>query len=66
MPTSREDPFDDPLQPEQFDFIVRQLLPTLRERRPDLSDVELLREAARLAEERLRSDGRLHWGPPRL
>ena len=52
-------PLDDPLRTEEFDALVRELLPEVRARTPQLSAIEALREAARLAEARLRSDGRL-------
>ena len=55
-------PLDDPLRTEEFDALVRELLPEVRARVPQLSDIEVLREAARLAEARLRSDGRLDRG----
>lgn len=52
-------PPDDPLRTEEFDALVRELLPELRARSPRLSAVDALRQAARLAEARLRADGRL-------
>jgi len=55
-------PLDDPLRTEEFDALVRELLPKVHARAPQLSAVEALREAARLAEARLRSDGRLDRG----
>lgn len=55
-------PLDDPLRTEEFDALVRELLPDVRARAPQLSAVEALREAARLAEGQLRSDGRLDRG----
>ena len=41
---------------------MRELLPEVRTRAPQLSVIDALREAARLAEARLRSDGRLDRG----
>ena len=55
-------PLDDPLRTEEFDALVRELLPDVRARAPQLSAIDTLREAARLAEARLRSDGRLDRG----
>ena len=55
-------PLDDPLRTEEFDALVRELLPEVRTRAPQLSVIDALREAARLAEARLRSDGRLDRG----
>lgn len=52
-------PLDDPLRTEEFDALVCELLPEVRTRAPQLSVIDALREAARLAEARLRSDGRL-------
>ncbi len=55
-------PLEDPLRTEEFDALVRELLPEVRARAPELSAIEALREAARLAEGRLRCDGRLDRG----
>ena len=55
-------PLDDPLRTEEFDALVRELLPEVRTRAPQLSVIDALREAARLADARLRSDGRLDRG----
>jgi len=55
-------PLDDPLRTEEFDVLVRELLPEVRARSPQLSVIEALRESARLAEARLRSEGRLDRG----
>ena len=52
-------PLDDPLRTEEFDALVRELLPEVRARSPWLSVLEALREAAKLAEARLRTGGRL-------
>ena len=51
----------DPLHADEFDTLVRALIPTLRALLPDLSDVETLRAAARMAEYRL-SDERTLMG----
>jgi hypothetical protein len=50
----------------EFDALVRALLPAVRARSPELSAIEALREASRLAEARLRETGWITWGPPRL
>ena len=55
-------PLDDPLRTEEFDALVRELLPEVRARSPQLSVIEALRESARLAEARLRCEGRLDRG----
>lgn len=62
------DKFSDPLaQPraEQFDTLVRELLPKIRLLSPHLSDIEALRGAARMAEYRLDDEATLVWGPLR-
>jgi hypothetical protein len=66
MPRDPENPLEDPLRTEEFDALVRVLLPTVQARSPELSALEALREAARLAESRLRELGWLTWGRPRL
>jgi len=43
----------DSLYADEFDALVRDLLPKLRALLPSLSDVEVLRAAARMAEYRL-------------
>lgn len=62
MAIDLDPPLDDPLRTEEFDALVRELLPEVRTRAPQLSVIDALREAARLAEARLRSDGRLDRG----
>lgn len=59
-------PLEDPLRTEEYDALVRVLLPTVQARSPQLSAIEALREAARLAEARLRETGWISWGRPRL
>ena len=59
-------PFEAPLRTEEFDVLVRALLPTVLARSPRMSPLEALREAARLAEGRLRETAWLSWGRPRL
>jgi hypothetical protein len=66
MATDREVPQDDSLRAEEFDALVRALLPTVRAHFPELSEVEALREASRLAEGHMRDTGWITWGPPRL
>jgi hypothetical protein len=52
---------------EQFDALVRELIPKIRELQPHLSNIEVLRAAARMAEDRLYEDEGLVWGArPRL
>jgi hypothetical protein len=56
---------DDPLaQPrlEEFDALVRALLPAIRQISPHLSDVDALRAATRMAEYRIRDEAALFWG----
>lgn len=56
---------DNPLaQPraEQFDALVRELLPKVRLLSPHLSEVEALRAAARMAEYRLSDEDSVIWG----
>ena len=43
----------DSLYADEFDALVRELVPKVRELLPALSDVEVLRAAARMAEYRL-------------
>ena len=45
---------------------MRVLLPTVQARSPQLSAIEALREAARLAEAQLRETAWISWGRPRL
>jgi hypothetical protein len=57
---------DDPLRTEEFDALVRVLLPVVQGRSPELSPMEALREAARIAESHMRATEWITWGPPRL
>jgi hypothetical protein len=57
---------DDALRAEQFDALVRELLPLVRELWPHLDAVAALRATAELVEARMKEGGRLTWGPPRL
>lgn len=66
MPRDADYPLEDPLRTEEFDGLVQALLPTVLARSPDLSAVEALREAARMAEAKLRETGWFSWGRPRL
>jgi hypothetical protein len=66
MPREPENPLEDPLRTEEFDALVRVLLPTVQASSPQLSAIEALREAARLAELQMRETGWLTWGRPRL
>ena len=66
MPIEPEPPPDDPLRAEEFDSLVRVMLGIVRRQRPELSAMEALRIAARLAEARMRDGGRLDWVVPRL
>lgn len=43
----------DSLHADEFDVLVRDLLPRVRQLLPELSDIEVLRAAARMAEYRL-------------
>ena len=61
--TDKEDPTAS-LRAEQFDALVRELLPKVRLLSPHLSDVEVLRAAARMAEYRMDDEKTLMWGPP--
>ena len=47
---------------EQFDALVRELLPKVRLLSPHLSDVEALRAATRMAEYRLNDEDGVVWG----
>ena len=57
---------DDALRAEQFDALVRELLPMVRQLWPELDPVAALRATAELAEARMKEGGKLTWGPPRL
>jgi hypothetical protein len=60
--TDRDNPIAS-LRAEQFDALVRELLPKVRLLSPHLSDVEVLRAAARMAEYRMDDEKTLMWGP---
>jgi hypothetical protein len=47
---------------EEFDTLVRALLPVIRQISPHLSYLDALRAATRMAEYRLRDEGELFWG----
>jgi hypothetical protein len=47
---------------EEFDAMVRALLPAIRQISPHLSDVDALRAATRMAEYRMRDEAALFWG----
>jgi hypothetical protein len=49
---------------EEFDALVRELIPKIRQLQPHLSNVGVLRAAARMAEYRLYEDEGLVWGSP--
>ena len=66
MPRDPENPLEDSLRTEEYDALVRVLLPAVRARSPRLSAVEALREAARLAEAQMRETGWMSWGRPKL
>lgn len=57
-----ERPPREQLHAEQFDILMQELVPQVRELSPTLSDVEVLRLAAQLAEDRLREGGTLSIG----
>jgi hypothetical protein len=65
MPRDPEYPLQDPLRTEEFDALMRVLLPALQASSPELSAIEALREAARIAEARMRETW-ITWGRPRL
>jgi hypothetical protein len=50
------------LRVEEFDQLVRDLIPKIRALSPELSDLEVLRAAARMAEYRLDQEATLMWG----
>jgi hypothetical protein len=66
MPHDPDYPLEDPLRTEEFDALVRVLLATVQARSPELSAMDALREAARLAEAQLRETAWMSWGRPRL
>jgi hypothetical protein len=47
---------------EQFDALVRELLPKVRLLSPHLSEVEALRAASLMAEYRLKDEETIVWG----
>ena len=47
---------------EEFDALVRALLPAINHIAPHLSDVEALQAATRMAEYRIRDEAELIWG----
>jgi len=47
---------------EQFDALVRELYPKIRQLSPHLSSVEALRAATRMAEYRMDDEATLMWG----
>ncbi|MFL5606066.1 MAG: hypothetical protein ACJ8AD_06440 [Gemmatimonadaceae bacterium] len=57
---------DDALRAEQFDALVQELLPIVRELWPHLDAVAALRATAELAEARMKEGGQLTWGRPKL
>jgi hypothetical protein len=50
------------LRAEEFDGLVRDLIPKIRHLQPRLSNVGVLRAAARMAEYRLSEEENLVWG----
>ena len=60
------EPGDDPLRSEEFDALVRALLPSVQARTPQLSALEALRESSLLAEAYMRETEWLTWGRPRI
>ena len=66
MPRDPDNPLEDPLRTEEFDALVRVLLPEVQARSPELSAIDALREAARLAELQMRETAWITWGRPRL
>ena len=66
MPNDPERLLTDSLRSEEFDALVRVLLPTVQARSPELSPIEWLREASRLAELRMQETAWMTWGRPRL
>jgi hypothetical protein len=47
---------------EEFDALVRALLPAIKQIAPHLSEVEALQAATRMAEYRIRDEAELIWG----
>ena len=59
--TNDKDPLAQP-RAEQFDALVRDLYPKIRQLSPHLSPVEALRAATRMAEYRMDDEATLMWG----
>jgi len=59
--TRDKDPLAQP-RAEQFDALVRELYPRIRQFSPHLSPVEALRAATRMAEYRMDDEATLMWG----
>ncbi len=47
---------------EEFDRLIQELLPKIRQLSPHLSEIDLLRAAARVAEGRMNDEETLVWG----
>jgi len=47
---------------EEFDALVRELYPKIRQLSPHLTEVEVLRAATRMAEYRMDDEATLMWG----
>ena len=47
---------------EEFDALVRELYPKIRQLSPHLTEVEVLRAATRMAEYRMNDEATLMWG----
>ena len=60
-PHDDQDPVAQP-RAEQFDALVRELYPKIRQLSPHLSPVEALRAATRMAEYRMDDEAILLWG----
>ncbi|MDB4880001.1 MAG: hypothetical protein JWL60_1447 [Gemmatimonadetes bacterium] len=61
-----EDPATAQPRLEEFDALVKELLPSVRELLPHLSDIEALRTTARMAEYRLNAEETLVWASRRF
>ena len=59
--SEKADPLAQP-RAEQFDALVRELLPKVRQLSPHLSEMEALRAATRMAEYRLNDEETVVWG----
>ena len=62
MDVSEQDEPNAQPRAEQFDALVRELLPKVRLLSPHLSDVEAIRAATRMAEYRLNDEETVVWG----